>query len=286
MAETPPQDVQTLFKRWRSGDADAGVEMAQRFSDWYYAITVMRLGDNNARIPLEKACQVFAQRIMGISSADELIDFAHQIVLEEIRQVGGRSPGGDFPNAMTSNRSPSALLKEAAKALPAEQLQPLHQLYSGKLTLDSESSAELPLVALRARHTLKRWLNENADVPFTCLPPTPDLDRAPLPLYEAVRLANNAEERAFEQWLLTNLDLCKDVAEFAAFAHAMRAGALKDAQDAPLTEQRPSPQPPLQQVAAEQTAPEPTQSGAGKIVAVALGVAVLVGVVLLYLLLQ
>ena len=45
MAETPTQDVKAQFKRWRSGDADAGVSMAQRFSDWYYAITVMRLGD-------------------------------------------------------------------------------------------------------------------------------------------------------------------------------------------------------------------------------------------------
>jgi hypothetical protein len=37
------------------------------------------------------------------------------------------------------------------------------------------------------------------------------------------------EEAAFERWMLTDLDLCKDLAEFAAFALALRGGALKGA---------------------------------------------------------
>ena len=225
MAETPAQEVKALFKRWRSGDADAGVSMAQRFSDWYYAITVMRLGDQQARAPLERACQMFAQRIMDITKADELIDFAHRIVLDEVRQAGGRAQGSDSPNAMTNGQPPSKLLAKARTGMPAEQIQLLNQIYAGTSAASDPTSS--PIEALQARHALKLWLSRNARVPFTVLPSEPVLDHAPLPLYEGARLRSEDEERVFEQWLLRDIELCKDIAEFSAFAHAIRGGALQ-----------------------------------------------------------
>jgi hypothetical protein len=225
MAETPAQEVKALFKRWRSGDADAGVSMAQRFSDWYYAITVMRLGDQQARVPLERACQMFAQRIMDITNADELIDFAHRIVLDEVRQAGGRAQGSDSPNAMTNGQPPSALLAKARAGLPPEQIQILNQIYAGSTA--AGDPAPSPIEALQARHALKVWLSRNAKVPFTVLPSEPVLDHAPLPLYEGACLQSDDEERMFEHWLLRDIELCKDIAEFLAFAYTIRAGALQ-----------------------------------------------------------
>lgn len=284
MAETPTQDVKALFKRWRSGDAEAGVSMAQRFSDWYYAITVMRLGDQHARAPLERACQTFAQRIMDITNADELIDFAHHIVLEEVRQAGGSAMGSDAPNAMTGGELPSALLGKAASGLQRGQVDILHRTYTDKSLL----GADQPVATLNARHALKVWLNKNAEVPFSVLPESPALDQAPLPLYEAARLQSDDEIRAFEQWLLTDIDLCKDIAEFSAFAHAIRSGALKAERPAAIS--RPEPEAPARKPEPVQTTtptpttttqPEASGGGSGKLVGVAVLVVIIVGILVL-----
>ncbi|MDG1482062.1 MAG: hypothetical protein P8R54_20895 [Myxococcota bacterium] len=286
MAETPTLDVKALFKRWRSGDAEAGVSMAQRFSDWYYAITVMRLGDQNARAPLERACQTFAQRIMDITNADELIDFAHQIVLEEIRQAGGNAMSSDAPNAMTGGEFPSTLLVQAAAALQPEQVDVLHRTYTDKSLL----AAEQPLAALNARHALKVWLSKNIGVPFSVLPKTPALDQAPLPLYEAARLQSSDEVRAFEQWLVTDINLCKDIAEFSVFAHSIRAGALKAEPSAASVSHEQSAAPTRTPDVAQTSAPPATLTnaqpvasggGSGKLVGIAILVVIIVGIIML-----
>jgi hypothetical protein len=54
------------------------------------------------------------------------------------------------------------------------------------------------------------------------------------------------EEQAFEIWMLSDLRLCKDIAEFAAFALALRGGAYAaHSEEAP-----PEPDPALQAAAA------------------------------------
>lgn len=294
MAETPAQEVKALFKRWRSGDADAGVSMAQRFSDWYYAITVMRLGDQHARVPLERACQMFAQRIMDITNADELIDFAHRIVLDEVQQAGGRAQGSDNPNAMTNGQPPSVLLAKASAGMPPEQIQILNQIYAGGAA--SGDQAPSPIAALQARHALKLWLSRNAKVPFTVLPSEPVLDHAPLPLYEGACLQSDDEERMFEHWLLKDIELCKDIAEFSAFAHTIRAGALQPkgtgAPDSrtpfPRTVQRPKPAESLQSEQSSSTAASPVMSsepapasGAARFISIAVLGAVIVAAFML-----
>ena len=83
-----------------------------------------------------------------------------------------------------------------------------------------------PHAVLSARYQLKRWLAESEGVAFVELPVAPSSDRAPLPLYEAGRMLSKAEDDSFEQWMLSDLSLCRDVAEFAPFALALRGGAL------------------------------------------------------------
>ena len=64
------------------------------------------------------------------------------------------------------------------------------------------------------------------------------------------------EVASLEKWLLTDIDLCKDVAEFAAFVHAMRDGALSAwaAETAPEPTPEPTPEPPAPAV------PEPAST--------------------------
>lgn len=225
-------DVKALFKAWRGGDATSGQQMAQRFSDWYYAITAVRLGDQAGRAPLERSCQAFAKGIMTVTRTSELIDWSYSLVVREIQVAGGRTPGGDFPNALTGGRAPSALIVGAAQSLAADRRKLLDMCYDANvaidvLTAEAERQGGMPLALLQARYELKRALRDKQGVALSVVPDSPDLDRAPLPMYESNRMGSADEEGYFEKWLITDLDLCQDVAEFATFTHALRAGALR-----------------------------------------------------------
>lgn len=231
MAEAADVTVQQLFKKWRSGDAEAGQTMAQRFSDWYYAIAAVHLGDRKGRAPLDRACQAFAQGIVNIHRPGDLIEWAYALIQQELIGAGGRIIGPDTGNALTGNRPPSRLLREVRRNLDPDQLQLLHLLYTGSTDVGAierlaEPQGGMPVAALRARYTLKRLLRTNATVNFQETPLELNFDRAPLTYYESDRLTSNEEIEAFEKWLLSEPTVCRDVAEFAAFTHAIRAGLL------------------------------------------------------------
>ena len=231
MADMAALSSHQLFKQWRSGDADAGKAMAQRFSDWYYAITTARLGDENGRGPLERACVTFQQGIVEVTKASHLVDWAHDIVAKEVDAAGRRNTGGDFPNALTRNESPTTLIRAAAAKLDAAQIELLQKAYSVSVNADTIANlaAKLggfPSAVYRARHALRQALQSESGIVFSTSPNPENLDWAPLPLYEAGKLASQSEERAFERWMLQDPNVCREIAEFAAFAHALRAGAL------------------------------------------------------------
>lgn len=267
--------TQQLYQQWRSGDAEAGQAMAQRFSDWYYAVTASRLGDNLGRSPLQRSCTRFQQGIVSITKESELVGWAHGILAEELQTAGGRIAGGDFPNVMTGNRPPSELLAQAREALPADQVRLLAHTYDSSFPLDelsreAEAQGGMPLAVLRARYALKAWLKDNAGVGFSEVPAEPNLDYAPLPLYEAGRMRSAAEETGFEKWLLSNMPLCKDIAEFGVFALALRAGAF-GVVDKPVVE---APNAPAAAAPAAATpGPAPSRS---LVLPIAIGVVVLV----------
>lgn len=238
------QSPEDLFKQWQNGDAQAGQDMAQRFTDWYYAVTAVQLGERAGREPLQRSCTAFAQGITTIARASELVDWAHGIVAREVRKAGGRSQGGNYGNALTSQRSPSELLEGAKMALTNTQVELLAATFDDSVPLDqlialAESHGGWPYAILQARGVLKRALRDTGGVNFGVVPDEPDLDRGPMPLYEAARMSSADEEAVFEKWLLSDLDLCRDVAEFAVFVHALRAGAFRST-PAPRPEPKPS----------------------------------------------
>lgn len=223
----PPQQ---LFKQWRGGDASSGQAMAQRFSDWYYAVTASRLGDQHGRTPLQRACTRFQQGIVGVSNPGDLADWAHGILSEELRMAGGRIPGGDFANQLTNGKLPSEILARARDSMPSAQVRLLSHAYDARypferVAKEAEALGGMPFAVLDARYALKRWLKNEAGVRFAEVPEKPNLDYAPLPLYEAGRMSNANEENGFEKWMLQNMPLCKDIAEFGVFALSLRNGA-------------------------------------------------------------
>lgn len=230
MSDFAQMSPQKLFEQWRKGDAAAGQAMAQRFSDWYYAVTASRLGDLQGKSPLRRACTRFEQGIVGVKRPEDLVGWAHGVLAEEIGLAGGRVPGGDFANPLTQNRSPTEILRQARTSLPDVEVRLLAHTYDSTFPM-AELQAECgplggyPFAVLQARYRLKRVLRNEAGVAFTEVPDEPNLDYAPLPLYEAGRMATATEETAFEKWLLSNMSLCKDIAEFGVFALALRAGA-------------------------------------------------------------
>lgn len=269
-----------LYRQWRNGDPVAGQAMAQRFSDWYYAVTASRLGDAHGRVPLQRSCTRFQQGIVSVAKEGELVGWAHGILAEELQTAGGRIAGGDFPNQLTGGRSPTELLAQARAALPAEQVRLLAHAYDSAYPLDdvtreAESLGGMPLAVLKARYTLKKWLRDNGGIAFSEVPDEPNLDYAPLPLYEAGRMQSAAEETGFEKWLLSNMGLCKDIAEFGVFALALRAGAFRQAAAAP----KPASEAP-RPAAAEPAKPAPAAPAAAKkpnVALIAVGILVVLG---------
>lgn len=228
MAETDTRSTKQLFNDWRKGDSQAGQMMAQRFADWYYAITTSRLGESRGRVPCDVACRKFGEGIVSVNDARALVGWAHDIVLKELESTGTRAMDGDEPNAYTGEKHPKELLMRARVAQPGE-VKLLEASYGGRAAKEEvEALAEPlggnPIGILRARYRVKQWLRDQEGVPFEVAPENPILDRAPLPLYESGRMATAQEEINFEQWMINDIDLCRDIAEFAHFALALRGG--------------------------------------------------------------
>ena len=261
MAEAADVTVQQLFKKWRSGDAEAGQIMAQRFSDWYYAIAAVNLGDRKGRAPLDRACQSFAQGIVNIHRPGDLTEWAYGLIQHEMSNAGGRVAGIDLGNALTGNRPPSRLLREVRRNLDPDQVHLLHLVYTGSADAQAierlaEPQGGMPVAVLRARYTLKRLLRTNTNVNFLETPLELNFDRAPVPYYEADRLTSNDEIEAFEKWMLAEPAVCRDVAEFATFAHALRGGLLLSEDDGDAAA-APAPAQQIPEARATTTRPEP-----------------------------
>ncbi len=253
--KTPQTTVIQLFRKWRSGDESSGQEMAQRFSDWYYAISTIRVAGQDGRAPMEQACQSFAQGIVSVTRPRALVDWAHDLLERELDQAGHGlavtdTTGSDHPNAMTRNRSPTDLIHNVAGQLDAEHRRVLALAYDTSQPIETvdrcaDALGGTPFAILQARYQLKRALRDTQDVPFAVVPEEADMDRVPISLYEAQRLASVTEIADLEKWLLSDIDLCKDIAEFSAFVHALRGGALKQWAEAPDALVTPAPEQPI-----------------------------------------
>lgn len=211
------QSTETLFHSWRKGDPAAGQAMAQRFTDWYFAIATCRLGEEVGDAAFREACNAFSRGVGRVADARRLLGWAHGIVRDQIATGGGRRlTDGDLASAWTRKQPPKQLLLHARQAIP-DEMAVLEIGYRDGRATD-------PQRLLGARYALKRWLKERFEIPFRVVPTTPDPDRAPLAFYEAGRLADEQEETYFELYMLTDMEVCQDVAEFAHYAIALRGG--------------------------------------------------------------
>jgi len=219
MPKAESSTAETLFHHWRRGDAAAGKAMAQRFTDWYYAISVSRLGEEAGESAFRAACSKFSKGVVKVEDPRRLLAWAHGIARKQLTTTSdaGRIPDGDIPNTFTKRRLPKQLLIEARGHLP-DAMKLIEEAYRGTSFPDD------PLDLLRARAQLKTWLRVHHDVPFRITGADPDPDHAPLPWYEAGRMANESEESLFELYMLNEPELCQDVAEFSHFAIALRGG--------------------------------------------------------------
>lgn len=284
MSGAETRSIRQLFKDWRAGDAAAGQGMAQRVADWYYAVATSRLGEQRGRKPCDAACAAFGSGIVQVSDSRQLESWAHGLITTELEKGGSRARDGDDPSLYTREQKPKGLLVRAREALPAEValLEAVYGAHADRGRID-ELAAPLggnPIGILEARYRVKRWLRDNARVRFDVVPDKPILDRAPMPLYEADRMASTAEEAQFELWMLTDLDLCKDIAEFAHFAIALRGGlpaerpAAPERASASVKPQQPTAPSPA---AAPVAAPPAKAGGAGMMLAIVGVVVVVIG---------
>jgi len=264
MSDTTQNTVIQLFRKWRGGDEASGQEMAQRFSDWYYAISTIRIPGQGGRPPMEAACQSFAQGIVTVTRPRALVDWAHDLLERELASEGfglntQADTGSDNPNGMTRDRSPTQLIQNVRESVDPAFIRVLALAYDPSTDLQVVNAAAddiggTPYAMLQARYALKRALRSTQDVPFAVVPDTADMDRAPISLYEANRLNSGPDTANLEKWLLSDIDLCKDVAEFSAFVHALRGGALSEWAE-PVAESISAPAP--EQVTETATVPEP-----------------------------
>ena len=233
------QNVQALYHAWRRGNSEAGQHLAQRYSDWFFAICTNRLGERRGHDVFQNVSRKFGEGIVKVENAEALMPWAHGILTEELLSEGRRVHDGDVPGAYTRYLYPKSLLHEARSQLPNE-LALIEAYYRGDSLTDVEALAApiggLPMALLTARHSLRVWLQSEMQMPFENVSNAPALDLAPLPVYEAGRMQSPAEEAQFEQWLLTDLDLCKNLAEFAHFAIALRGGVPLEVDEEELTD--------------------------------------------------
>lgn len=273
MTTTDVRNTRQLFKDWRAGDGNAGQLMAQRVADWYYAIATSRLGEKRGHEPCQRACASFGSGIVNVTESRALVQWAHDIIVKEVRGTGNRAIDGNAPSNFTGKQRPKPLLRKCRAALP-EDIALLEQVYGHDAhgaTLDELRKDPLPI--LEARYRVKAWLRDHMGIPFEVAPEKAVLDRGPLPLYEADRMVNPEEERQFEHWMLTDLDLCKDIAEFAHFSIALRGGIPEEAEG---TAPTPAPAPTsTAPVPVERTEPAAKTGGTGIMITVGIGVIVL-----------
>jgi hypothetical protein len=227
MAANSGISVTDLYERWRKGDHESGGKLAQTISDWYYAVCTGRFGEEVGKKIFQQTSARFGAEIVQVQHAAELIDWSHKILTDEITAAEIPAEIPSAPSPYTADISPSDLLRSAKVSLPTE-VNLLSAFYSEGLSeqvaIQAAPLGGVPGGLLSARYAIKHWLKQSHELPYKILPSEPDLDLLPLPLYEAGQMASPDEEAAFERWLLSDNELCMDVAEFAPISHALRNG--------------------------------------------------------------
>mgnify|MGYP000007852221 CR=1 FL=1 len=163
MSEHLHDSVHDLFNRWRNGSSEAGQEMAQRVADWYFALAVTHLGEEQGQVACEAACSTFSTGAANFASSEELVHWCQ----DTIHHAMGRKRPGVASMTMSSSFTldcpPKELIAIAWQELP-EELLILTHCYSSKTKVSAlvelcEKGDGYPLELLKARDRRKTWLH-------------------------------------------------------------------------------------------------------------------------------
>ena len=265
MAQPPP--APDLLARWRGGDVAAGAALAARFTGWYRAVCFARLGAVRGRAAWSRACARFQAGVGGILP-EQLYGWSHGILVEEVAREGSRVRGAGADDAGNAERA--AILLEVAARLPPPQRRLLHLAYTEAPAASVAAAARdvAPAWALLvARDALKAALVASGRATFASAGVDPD--HVPLAAYEAGRTSPE-EDSAVEAWLLDDPVACQDLVDAAAWALALRGGALARSVEPPApvvapvaaVADAPVPRPPPPEPTVPRGGPRPLDLGA------------------------
>lgn len=213
----PIDPIIKLFINWHNNaDPQAGIKMADRFELWFDSLSSFYLGENSKKQEVYKTvCLQFSNNIKQIKKPKDLVPFAYSILHKELPK--DVSEDKEYSPAMLQNRSAEELIRNVWGDLSTEDQNILVESYQGKNIPSSLYQL------LQARTNLKQHL-QTQGIDFLSLNDVIDRDLFPLPLFEANKLKSAAEIQYFEFWLLNAPAICRDILEFAPFAHALRMG--------------------------------------------------------------
>ena len=229
MSSASTRSPTSLFNDWkRHNNGDAGQQLAQRAADWYYAIATSFAGETAGAEVADKACAQFGGGVGRVTNDDELIPWAHSVLMAELKTIGNPAKGLNHPSLYSNARPPIDVLLYANRELPNE-VKLLETCYNSSHSKTELQRATLqmgffPYALADARNRVKKLIRDHLNAPLNVVYDELPRDLGPLPLYEGNRLRSANEREVFESWMLSSEELCQDIAEFAPFAIELRQG--------------------------------------------------------------
>lgn len=229
MEHIPEQQIDSiikLFVTWNNHqNADVGNRMADRFEKWFDCLTATKIGENKIkRQVLQSVCQQFGNQLQQVTKPKDLVPFAYEILQTELAQQGEINKQYTLPDL---SQTPEDIVQSVWGKLSTTNQNVLLDAYANQKTLPQSSLEPL----LQARYTLKKLIFETyyraLDFDWVLVSNTPDPDLIPLPLYEANVMHSPTECQYFECWLINAPVICRDIQEFAPFAHALTQGCIQ-----------------------------------------------------------
>lgn len=229
MEHIPEQQIDSiikLFVTWNNHqNADVGDRMADRFEKWFDCLTTSKIGENKIkRQVLQSVCQQFGNQLQQVTKPKDLVPFAYEILQTELAQQGDINKQYILPDL---NQTPEDIVQSVWSKLSTTNQNLLLDAYTNGKTLPQSSFEPL----LQARYTLKKLIFETyyraLDFDWVLVSNTPDPDLIPMPLYEANVMNSPTERQYFECWLINAPVICRDIQEFAPFAHALTQGCIQ-----------------------------------------------------------
>ena len=229
MEHIPEQQIDSiikLFVTWNNHqNAEVGDRMADRFEKWFDCLTTIKIGENKVKKQVfTKVCQQFGTQLQQVTKPKDLVPFAYEILQTELEQQGELNKQYVL-SGLTD--TPEEVVQQVWSKLSATNQNLILDAYTNQKKVPQSSLKPL----LQARYALKKLIFEAyykaRDFDWVLVSEVLDPDLIPLPLYESNALNNTTERQYFECWLINAPIICRDIQEFAPFAHALTQGCIQ-----------------------------------------------------------